>query len=112
MLSTVVKAIGSRRNGGCGKDGLAIADYRIICVVRRADGHLRAVGYNANGNEVMYDDLWSVAQARDAMREGHRLYTVNPTTGKEADLELHGEGIRTRPGQEVDHSLEDLPPCG
>jgi hypothetical protein len=81
-------------------------------VVRRADGHLRAVGYNANGNDVMYDDLWSVAQARQAIEAGHRLYTVSPATGEEADLELHGEEIRTRPGEDADHSLEDLPPCG
>jgi hypothetical protein len=105
-------AVDSWRLGRCGTDGLAIADYRIICVVRRADGHLRAVGYNTNGNEVMYDDLWSVAQARQAIEAGHRLYTVSPATGKEADLELHGDGIRTRRGEDADHSLEDLPPCG
>jgi hypothetical protein len=94
LLPTVVHAIRSGRSGGCGKDGLAIAEYRVICVVRRADGHLRAVGYNANGNDVMYDDLWSVAQARQAIEAGH------------------GEEIRTRPGEDADHSLEDLPPCG
>jgi len=60
----------------------------------------------------MYDDLWSVAQARQAIEEGHRLYTVSPDTGEQADLEVHGEGIRTKPDRGTDHTLEDLPPCG
>jgi hypothetical protein len=80
--------------------------------VRRADGHVRAVGYSNNGNDVMYDDLWTLEQARHAIEQGHRLYTVSPSTGDQAELELHGEGIRTRPGESVDHDLDDLPPCG
>jgi hypothetical protein len=106
------RTIDSGRLGPCGTDGVAIAEYRIICVVRRADGHLRAVGYSANGNAVMYDDLWSVAQAREAIEEGHRLYTVSPATGEQADLELHADGIRTRLDESTDHTLDDLPPCG
>jgi hypothetical protein len=88
-----------------------IAEYRIICVVRRADGHLRAVGYSEHGNGVMYDDLWTVAQARQAIEAGNRLYTVDPETGQQADLELNGEGIRTGPAGEG-NSLDELPPCG
>jgi hypothetical protein len=80
--------------------------------VRRADGHVRAVGYSNNGNDVMYDDLWTLEQARHAIEQGHRLYTVSPSTGDQAEVELHGEGIRTRPGESVDHDLDDLPPCG
>lgn len=112
LLSEASEAVRSGRSGGCGSEGLAIAEYRVICVVRRADGHLRAVGYTANGNAVMYDDLWSVAQARQAIEQGHRLYTVNPATGEQADLELNGEGIHTSPDQESEYTLEDLPPCG
>ena len=89
-----------------------ISEYRIICVVRRADGHIRAVGYSENGNDVMYDDLWTLEQARQAIERGHRLYTVSPSTGAEAELELHEDGIRTRPGEGVDHDLDDLPTCG
>jgi hypothetical protein len=89
-----------------------IAEYRVICVVRREDGHLRAVGYSKDGNSVMYDDLWTVAQARQAIEEGNRLYTVSPATGEQADLEVHADGIRTRPDQASDNALDDLPPCG
>jgi hypothetical protein len=89
-----------------------IASYRVICVVRRADGHLRAVGYAERDNEVMYDDVWTIKQARQAIEDGHRLYTVSPSTGAEAELELTADGIRTKPGQGADHELDDLPPCG
>ena len=89
-----------------------IAEYRIICVVRRADGNLRAVGYSENGNGVMYDDLWTVAQAKQALEQGHRLYTVSPSTGDQAELEVSSEGIRTKPEQTTDNTLDDLPPCG
>jgi hypothetical protein len=89
-----------------------IAEYRIICVVRRADGHLRSVGYSQDGNAVMYDDLWTVAQARQAIEDGHRLYTVDPETGRQADLELSGEGLGTNPGAGDGNSLDELPPCG
>jgi hypothetical protein len=84
--------------------------YRIVCVVRRADGHIRAVGYSESGNGVMYDDLWTLEEARHAIQQGHRLYAVRPSTGVEVELELHGEGIRTSPGESID--LDDLPTCG
>jgi hypothetical protein len=89
-----------------------IAEYRIVCVVRRADGHVRAVGYSEDGNGVMYDDLWTLEEARNAIQEGHRLYAVSPSTGVEVEVELHGEGIRTRSGESSDHDLDDLPTCG
>ena len=58
----------------------------------------------------MYDDLWTVEEARHAIQQGHRLYAVSPSTGVEVDLELQGEGIGTSPGANVD--LDDLPTCG
>jgi hypothetical protein len=105
------RAINSRRLGHCGRHGIAIADYRIICVVRRADGHLRSVGYSANGNAVMYDDLWSIEQARRALEDGHRLYTQS-ASGDRAELEIYGEGIRAKPDQGTRNTLDDLPGCG
>ena len=58
----------------------------------------------------MYDDLWTLEEARDAIQQGHRLYAVSPSTGVEVEVELHGEGIRLKPGD--DHGLDDLPTCG
>jgi hypothetical protein len=89
-----------------------VAEYRIICVVRRADGHVRAVGYSETANSVMYDDLWTLEEAREAIQQGHRLYAVSPSTGVEVEFELHGEGICARPGEGADLDLDDLPTCG
>ncbi len=88
------------------------AGYRIICVVRRADGLPRAFGYAKDGNSVMYDDLWTIEQARQAIQEGQRLYITDPSTGAETELDLSAEGIRVKPGQSTDYGLDDLPPCG
>jgi len=89
----------------------SITEYRIVCVVRRADGHVRAVCYSESGSGVMYDDQWTLEEARHAIQQGHRLYAVSPSTGVEVELELHGEGIRTRPGESVYFDLDDLPTC-
>jgi len=80
---------------------VAIAEYRVICVVRRADGHPQALGCSGNGNGVMYDELWTIEQVRAAVQEGHRLYVVNPASGDRIDLDL-----------ESFDALEDLPACG
>ena len=69
--------------------------------MRRADGHPRALGYSVNGNGVMYDDLWTIEQAREAIEQGDRLYVVSPESGKRTELDL----------QSWD-DLEDLPSCG
>jgi hypothetical protein len=49
----------------------------------------------------MYDDLWTIEQAREAVEQGHRLYIVSPSSGErtELDLESHDE-------------LDELPTCG
>jgi len=89
----------------------SITEYRIVCVARRADGHVRAVGYSEGGHSVMYDDLWTLEEARHAIQQGHRLYAVSPT-GVEVEFELHGESVRARPGEGADLDLDDLPTCG
>lgn len=49
----------------------------------------------------MYDDLWSIEEAREAMEQGHRLYVVSPTSGDRTELDLKSFD-----------DLDDLPPCG
>ena len=89
-----------------------MAEYRVVCIVRRADGHVRAVGCSSNGNGVEHRDLLTLQEARRAIQQGHRLFAVSPSTGVEVELELHGEGIRARPGESSDLDLDDLPTCG
>lgn len=112
MLCRWAKTINSRCLD-CGfNDGLAIADYRIICVFHGGNGQVQAVGYSEAGHGVMYDDVWTIEQARHAIERGHRLYIVSPSTGDEAELELYGDGIRTKPEQSTDNTLDDLPRRG
>jgi hypothetical protein len=59
----------------------------------------------------MYDDLWTLEQARNAIQQGHRLYAVSPSTGVEVEFELNGEGIRPKPSDSFDLDLDDLPTC-
>jgi hypothetical protein len=49
----------------------------------------------------MYDDLWTIEQAREALGQGHRLYVLSPTSGDRTELDL-----------ESYDELEDLPTCG
>jgi hypothetical protein len=49
----------------------------------------------------MYDELWSIEEARKAIEQGDRLYVVSPATGDRTEVDL-----------ESYDDLEDLPPCG
>jgi hypothetical protein len=49
----------------------------------------------------MYDDLWTIEQAREAVEQGHRLYVVRPSSGERQELDL-----------ESYDELDDLPTCG
>lgn len=89
-----------------------MTEYRVICVVRGSDGEIEALGYSQDGNGVMYDDRWTLEEARHAIREGHRLYTVSPSTGEKKDLEVGGGDIRTKSSQSTDNDLDQLPDCG
>ncbi|HET8751782.1 MAG TPA: hypothetical protein VFM43_04580 [Gaiellaceae bacterium] len=76
-----------------------MAEYRIICVVLGNEG-VEAVGYSESGNGAIYDDRWTLEQARHAIEAGHRLYVVSPVTGEQAEIDLTDRS-----------SLEDLPDC-
>jgi hypothetical protein len=89
-----------------------MAEYRIICVVRGSNGHPQALGYSEFGNEVIYDDRWTLLEAWQAIKDGHRLYTVSPSTGEQTDLELCADDIGITFGQGADSSLDQLPECG
>ena len=78
--------------------------------MRGEEGDLQAVGYTANGNAFMYDDLWTVEQARAAIEEGHRLYALSASGGY-AEVELTTDGIRATLDHSAGDMLDDLPAC-
>jgi hypothetical protein len=59
----------------------------------------------------MYDAIWTVEQAREAIEQGNRLYTLSPAGGY-AQVELCDDGIRANPDHRNGNTLDDLPPCG
>lgn len=59
----------------------------------------------------MYDEVWTVEQARNAIEEGHRLYTLSPTGGY-AEVELTVDGIQARSEHSAGDTLDGLPTCG
>lgn len=87
-----------------------MADYRIVCVNHAPEGHIESVGYTQYDTGEGYDDIWTVEEARYAIAQGHRLYTVSRTSGKQADVELYEDTIRTSPDQSTDN-LDDLAHC-
>jgi hypothetical protein len=88
-----------------------MAEYRIVCVNHAPEGRIESVGYSMLDADEGYDDIWTVEQARYAIEQGHRLYTVSPTTGTQADVELYEDTIRTNPDQSTDNNLDELPRC-
>lgn len=80
-------------------------------MVRDDEGDLQGVGYAGNGNAIMYDDVWTVEQARAAIEEGHRLYTLSPSGGY-AEVELTDDGIQAMSDHSPGDTLDDLPACG
>jgi hypothetical protein len=59
----------------------------------------------------MYDDIWTVEQARHAIEQGHRLYTLSPSGGY-AQVELSEESLRARSDHSTGDQLDELPVCG
>jgi hypothetical protein len=59
----------------------------------------------------MYDEIWSVEQARGAVEQGHRLYTLDPSGGF-GEIELFEDGIRAKSDHGGGDQLDELPPCG
>ena len=59
----------------------------------------------------MYDEIWTVAQARSAVEQGDRLYTLGPSGGF-GEIELFEDGIRARSDHRAGDLLDALPPCG
>jgi hypothetical protein len=84
-----------------------MAAYRIVCVEK--DEHITAVGTGTDSAKAT--QRRTVAEVRAAIKTGTRFYTKSLSTGKEADVELYGDGIRTDPDGEKDNNLDELRAC-
>jgi hypothetical protein len=63
-----------------------MTDYRIVCVNREhPHRHVTDVGI---GSDAGWNEMWTVEQARAAIRSGDRLYTISRSTGAEADVRV------------------------
>ena len=82
-------------------------EYQIICVVKDR-GHIAQVGTTIDGRT--YDRLLSVAQVRQLLREGHRFFTVSPSTGKKAYVEAY-DTDRSHRDAVTDNNLDNLSRC-
>lgn len=83
-----------------------MARYEIICVVKQR-GHIAWVG-TGTGNT--YSRSWTVAEVRQAIRQGHQFFTKSPSTGKEAAVEPH-DTIRSTADAVTDNNLDSLRRC-
>ena len=85
--------------------------YQVVCVeTEEPHEGILAVGTSEDGG-TRATARWSVAKVRAAIKKGHRFYTVSPSTGDEADVELYGDGIRTDPDAVTDNNLDNLRAC-
>lgn len=82
-------------------------EYQIICVVKDR-GHIAQVGTTINGRT--YNQLLTVAQVRERLRQGHRFYTVSPSTGRKAYVEAY-DTIRSHRDAVTDNNLDNLSHC-
>jgi hypothetical protein len=83
-------------------------EHQIVCVEK--DERIIAVGTGTDSDKAT--KRWTVAEVRAQIKLGVRFYTVSPSTGKEADVELYGtDMIRTDPDGDEDNNLDDLRAC-
>ena len=59
----------------------------------------------------MYDEIWTVDEARHAIEQGSRLYTLS-ASGVYGEVEIFEGGIRARSDHGSGDQLDELPSCG
>jgi hypothetical protein len=92
---------------------LEVADFEIVCVTKAGTSphqHIVSVGVGSAYNKE------TVGQVRFAIGQGHRYYTVSPSTGKQADVRPFDcacgiKTIRSHPDAVTDNNLDNLQKC-
>jgi hypothetical protein len=90
-----------------------MADYKIVCVTKAGTSphqHIASVGVGT------LFDTRTVTQVRALLAQGHRFYTVSPSSGKTAfvssyDCACGVKTIRSHADAVTDNNLDNLGPC-
>ena len=100
---------------------MAATSQRVVCVSKSTHvsstgavhGHI--VGVGLGGDASGYTELITVDAARARIAAGTVLYTVSPSTGKGALVELYTccsiRTLRSHPDAVTDNNLDNLPGC-
>jgi hypothetical protein len=100
---------------------MAAASQRVVCVNKSTHvsptgavhGHIVGVGLGVDAST--YTELVSVAAARARIAAGTVLYTVSPSTGNAALVQLFTccsiGTLRSHPDAVTDNNLDNLPAC-
>jgi hypothetical protein len=89
-----------------------MSSYKITCVTKSTRtwaGHQHIVSVGITG------ERYSVATIYRLMDQGHRFYTVSPSTGGTALVRKYHccglDTLRSDPDAVYDNNLDDLPAC-
>ncbi len=97
-----------------------VTDYRIVCTnqepawVGNQHAHIVAVG---TGGNTGWDRKWPLADVIQAIDQGHRFFTVSPSTGQTALVQKYTcslcvrTHIRSTPDAVRDNNLDNLSTC-
>ncbi len=99
--------------------GESLANFRIVCCDFRTvlpHSHRHITGVGTGDDAALAKTQWPVEEVRQAIRGGHRFYTVSPSTGKQAAVEPDTCGcgydtIRSTPDKVTDNNLDNLRAC-
>jgi len=98
-----------------------MADYRIVCTeqepVYQPTTHAHIVAVGTGDDPAKAERRWTLDEVLAAMTQGHRFYTVSPSTGRTALVEKYNcqrcwrTFIRSTPDAIHDNNLDSLRRC-
>lgn len=95
-------------------------DLRVVCTQKAETPrttHTHIVRVGTGTEPTKYEKLWTEPEVIQAMRQGHRFYTVSPSTGKTAWVVTEycstcaRTVLRTLADSVTDNNLNNLPIC-
>jgi hypothetical protein len=116
-VSEVVR-IGGRQE----QKGAFVASYQVVCTVQEPayapPTHAHIVEIGTGTTRQYFSRKWSLSEVIRAIRSGDSFYTVGPTSGRTAQVQIVAcrhcgrEIIRSTADAVSDNNLDSLPACG